>query len=76
MKFLREPKDSDKRFTIIFEDMHVPKQWPIVQQVVINDDIGYMRYLINSFSEEARAYWIAFIGLFIRACKEELVDDA
>ena len=71
MKFLREPKDSDKRFTIIFEDMHVPKQWPIVQQVIINDDIGYMRYLISSFSPEAVNWLMDFIRLFLRAIEND-----
>ena len=70
-ELIQEPEDSDRRFSLTFEDMHILKQWPIVQQVTINDDIGYMRYLISSFSPEAVSWLMDFIRLFLRAVEND-----
>jgi starvation-inducible outer membrane lipoprotein len=67
----REPEDSDYRFVVVFKDMHRLKQWDITQQVVINDDVSYVRYLIGTFPGPMKEYLIAFVKLFLRALESE-----
>jgi hypothetical protein len=70
MDLLRESKDSGYRFVVVFKDMHILKEWDITQQVVINDDVGYMQYLIGTFPTEMKEYLVAFVKLFLRALED------
>jgi len=72
----RESEDSDYRFVVVFKDWHILKQWDINQPVVINDDVGYMRYLIGTFPVPMKEYLIAFIKLFLRALENGGGDEA
>jgi len=66
-ELLREPEDSGYRFVAIFKDLHILRQWDITQQVVINDDVGYMQYLISTLPAPMKEYLIAFVRLVLRA---------
>jgi len=70
----RESKDSDYRFVVVFKDLHVLKQWDINQPVVINDDVGYMQYLIGTFPIPMKEYLVGFIKLFLRALEDTQED--
>ncbi|MGD8499542.1 MAG: hypothetical protein PVJ86_02780 [Phycisphaerales bacterium] len=71
IEWQRESEDSGYRFVIIFKDLHILRQWDITQQVVINDDIGYMRYLVDNFPAPMKDHLIAFFDLFLRAIDSE-----
>lgn len=64
------PEDSGYRFEVSFKDLHIMRQWDITQQVVINDDIGYMRYLASSFPAAMKEYLIGFFNLLSRAIED------
>lgn len=66
-KLLREAEDSGYRFVVVFRDLHILKQWDITQQVVINNDVEYMRYLSGTLPAPMKEYLIAFMNLFLRA---------
>ena len=55
---------------VMLQDLHILRQWDITQQVVINDDLRYMRYLVAQFPDAMKEYLIAFFNLFLRAISD------